>query len=64
MAASKYSFENIFIMKNLRPMLRRVSLFVLTSFLDLNFHNTGYYYNFYHKIGIDLCKVLFKTVQS
>ena len=38
MAASKYSFENIFNMNDLRAVLRRVSLFVLKSFVALNFH--------------------------
>ena len=64
MAAAKYSFENIFNKNDLRAMLRRVPLFVFTSFLALNFHNRAYYYSVYHKIGIDLCKVLLKTVQS
>ena len=64
MAASKYIFENIFNMNDLRAMLRRVSLFVFTYFLSLNFHNIVYYLSVYHKIGIDLCKVLLKTVRT
>ena len=43
MAASKYRFKNVFNMNDLRAMLRRVSLFVFTSFLALNFHNTAYF---------------------
>ena len=42
-AASKYSFENIFHMNDLRAMLRRVSLFVFTSYLALNLHNRAYF---------------------
>ena len=30
----------------------------------LNAHNRAYYYSVFHKIGIDMCKVLLKTVQS
>ena len=64
MVASKCSFENIFNINDLRAILLRVSSFVLTSFAGLHFNNRGCFYGAYHKIGIDLCKVLLKTVQS
>ena len=51
-------------MNDLRAMLRRISLFVFTSFLALNSDNRAYFQSVYQKIGIDLCKVLLKAVQS
>ena len=41
-AASKYSFESIFTMNDLRAILWWVSLFVLAS-CSFNIHNRGYY---------------------
>ena len=43
MADSKYSFENIFDMSDLRDMLRLVSLFAFKSSLALSFHNRAYH---------------------
>ena len=55
-AASKYSFENIFNINQLRAILRRVSLFVLSSFVALNFDRLPCKYT-------DLCKAFLKNVQ-
>ena len=52
-AASKYSFENIINMSDLRAILRRV-FYCSHVFCSFKFYNRGYYQSVYHKIGIYL----------
>ena len=62
-AASRYSSENIFNINDLRAILRRVSLFVLTSLVALIFMIEDTIRTFTIKYT-DLCKVFLKIVQS